>query len=85
MLVVMSAINHFLRLTREYQRVTGFTDTTVSTHLFNDGKKLSSIKDGKDVSVRRLEGAIQTLSDRWPQGGRWPSDIARPRPHTAAA
>ncbi|MDB5445653.1 MAG: hypothetical protein JWQ97_970 [Phenylobacterium sp.] len=74
----MSAIDQLLRLTGEYQRATGFTDATVSTHLFNDGKKLSAIKAGKDVSTRRLEAAIHTLSVKWPAEAVWPDDIARP-------
>lgn len=81
----MSAIDHLIRLTDEYQRATGFTEATVSTHLFNDGKKLGAIKNGKDVSIRRFESAVRVLSDRWPESATWPEGIARPEPHGAAA
>jgi hypothetical protein len=81
----MSAINQLLILTGEYQRAAGLTEATVSTHLFNDGKKLGAIRNGADLSTKRFEAALQTLSDRWPEGAVWPAEIDRPSRTEAAA
>lgn len=78
MLAFMSAIDQLLRLTDEYQRATGLTEATVSTHLFNDGKKLSAIKAGGDLSTRRFEGVVAALSARWPEAAVWPAEVPRP-------
>lgn len=81
----MSAIDQLIRLTAEYGRAAGLTETTVSTRVFNDGKKLSALRAGKDIQTRRLEDALRWLSANWPEGAAWPEDIERPAATAVAA
>jgi hypothetical protein len=54
--------------------------------LFNDGKRIGLLRRGGDIGSRRLQEALQWLSDHWPAGAEWPSDIPRPvRSHTGEA
>lgn len=57
----------------------------VSTLLFNEGKKLDLLAEGKDLSTGNFERAMQWLSDNWPEGAVWPEGIARPAKNEAAA
>lgn len=79
----MSAIDHLLRLSRLYMQAEGIELTTLSSRMFNDGKKLGAIEAGSDIQVRRCERAIRWLAERWPAGTEWPSDILRPAPAPA--
>ncbi len=74
----MSAIDHLIRLSADYAQATGVETTTVSWRLFGDSKKLGAIIEGADIQVRRLERAIQWLSDQWPPGTEWPAGVVRP-------
>lgn len=85
MLSPMNAITQLLRLTNEYRRATGLTESTVSTQLFNDGKKLGAIREGGDLSTRRYEEVLRTLSRRWPEDAVWPQEIDRPPPEPTEA
>lgn len=81
----MSAIDHFLNVAAEYGRAAEVDTTTVSWRLFGDSKKLGAIQTGSDIQVRRLEKAMQWLSDNWPEAALWPASVARPAAHTKAA
>lgn len=76
----MNAITQLLRLIDEYQRATGLTEATVSTHVFNDGKKLGAIRGGGDLSTGRFERVMAHLSAIWPETAIWPDEIERPAP-----
>lgn len=74
----MSAIDDLLSLSRVYMDAAHVESTTLSSRMFDDGKKLNAIENGADIQVRRCERAIQWLSDNWPSVADWPIDIARP-------
>ena len=38
------------------------------------------LRRGHDITSRRAERIVQWLSDHWPDGAEWPSDIPRPPP-----
>jgi len=76
----MIELSHLLALFDEYQRVTGLADSTISTKVFNDGKKLSSLRADNDISTKRFNVALQWFSDNWPVGAKWPAKIHRPTP-----
>lgn len=80
----MGSIDMLLRLARLYAEAEGVELTTVSSRVFDDGKKLSAIEQGADLQTRRLERAIQWLSDNWPSQAKWPVDISRPQPRVVA-
>lgn len=75
----MSAIDHLLTVSQEYARATGLEVKTVSWRLFDDNKKLDAIIGGSDIQVRRLEKAMQWLSENWPAGAVWPEGVPRPQ------
>lgn len=77
----MNNIDAFLVLVDSYGASAGVAEATVSSRLFNDGKRIASIRRGSDVGVRRLRVALEWLSDHWPEGAAWPCDIPRPFNH----
>lgn len=74
----MTNIDQFLRLVDAYSVATGLAQSTISTRLFNDGKRLEMLRDGRDVGIRKVADAVQLISDSWPPESPWPDEIARP-------
>lgn len=68
-----------------YCQSSGLAEATVSSRLFNDGKRLSEVRRGADIGIRRVERAMQWMSENWPDGADWPGDVPRPRPAQEAA
>lgn len=75
----MLQIAHLLSLADEYQRVDPVEDKTLSSRVFDDGKKLTALRSDKDITVSRFNAAVQWFSDNWPEGAEWPKGIARPK------
>jgi hypothetical protein len=80
----MTNIDQFLQLVDAYSAATGLAQSTISTRLFNDGKRLEMLRDGRDVGIRKVAEAVQLISDTWPPESVWPNDIARPLPARVA-
>lgn len=78
----MSAIDQLLRVARRYAEVEGVPLSTVSSRVFDDGKKLRVLEEGGDINVGRLERALSWFSERLPDA-EWPGDVPRPRVDTA--
>jgi len=74
----MNSVDAFLALIDIYRTSTGLAEATVSSRLFNDGKRIASIRDGSDIGVRRLSTAMNWISDNWPPDANWPDHIQRP-------
>jgi len=74
----MASMDQFFRLVERFAEAKGITESTASVHLFNDGKRLRLLREGGDLGVRKMEDAIQYLSDHWPEGTGWPREIKRP-------
>jgi len=79
----MIDLKHLLILAKEYKRATGKEDTTISSRVFGDGKKLSALKSGADITTTRFNAAIIWFSENWPEKARWPKDLERPMRETA--
>lgn len=73
----MSGIEQLLRVARRYAEIEEIPLSTVSSRALNDGKKLSALEEGADITVGRLEDAMRWFSDKWPDG-EWPADVPRP-------
>ena len=67
-------------LARAYARLTTYSMSTISTRIFNDGKTLSKILEGSDITLGRYAMAVDWFSEQWPSGAAWPSAIFRPAP-----
>jgi len=81
----MSGIEKLLRLAKLYAQAEGVELSTVSSRIFDDGKKLSALQEGRDIQVRRCEKAIEWLSSNWTTKAEWPSEIARPKSQPVGA
>jgi hypothetical protein len=75
----MIELSDLLALFDEYQRATGLADSTISTKVFNDGKKLTSLRANKDISTKRFNVGVQWFADNWPEGAVWPVSVPRPK------
>lgn len=80
----MLQISDLLTLADEYQRVCPVADSTLSTAIFNDGKKLTALRADKDLHTKRFNTSVQWFSDHWPDGAEWPVGIVRPKSSVAA-
>ena len=74
----MFTLNALLTLVDGYCEATGLAEATLSSRLFNDGKRLTEVRHGADIGIRRLERALVWLSRHWPVGAEWPNDVPRP-------
>ena len=80
---MVSPIRHLIDLATRYCAATGKTRIAVSKRVFNDGKVLDNLVDGKDITIGRFERAMRWFSDNWPDGAEWPDEVSRP--HAEAA
>lgn len=78
----MNLREHLISLIDAYAAAKGLSPSHVGTLLFSSGVKYRQLREGKDLTVGRLEAAVRWLSDNWPDGVAWPEGIARP-PATA--
>jgi hypothetical protein len=84
MLKGMSTIDAFLAVVDAYRDALNVSDGSVSSRLFNAGHRISQIRAGSDIGVRRLSEALQWLSDNWPVNAVWPDHVERPLPAAPA-
>jgi len=62
----MSGIEQLLIIARRYAEIEKVPLSTVSSRVFNDGKKLRALEGGADISVGRFEQAVRWFSLNWP-------------------
>jgi hypothetical protein len=74
----MTSLEAFLDLIDRYCCSVKLAEATVSSRLFNDGKRVASLRAGSDIGIRRLHQALQWLSEHWPTDLDWPDSINRP-------
>lgn len=77
--------NDFLLVVDAFAKAEGIKDATVSTRLFNDGKKISSIRAGGSITLQRVNDAMSFMSNNWPDGATWPESVSRPAIHSDEA
>lgn len=53
-------------------------EKTLSFRLFGDSKTIGLLRDGSDMTTKRLENALEWMSDRWPAAAVWPAHVERP-------
>lgn len=74
----MFTISALMSLVEAYSKASGLAEATISSRLFNDGKRLSEVRQGADIGVRRIERAVTWLSANWPTDAEWPAGVPRP-------
>lgn len=81
----MQQIADLLSLADAYKSALGIEDTTVSARVFNDSKKLGAMRCGADITVGRLNSALQWFDANWPENATWPGHVNRPLRQESAA
>ena len=71
---------YLIQVAQILARHRGLKLTTISTYVANDGKLLTRLRDGHDITMRRHARILQWFSDQWPIDLPWPPDIPRPAP-----
>lgn len=56
----------------------GWKDATISSNVFNDGKKVAQLRAGGTITLSRLNDAFNYLDKNWPEGATWPANVSRP-------
>ncbi|MBB4952741.1 hypothetical protein H4S14_000783 [Agrobacterium vitis] len=74
----MQTLTSLLTLVDAYCQASGLAEATVSSRLFNDGKRLGEVRRGADIGVQRVERAVRWLHEHWPDGFPWPNGISTP-------
>lgn len=82
----MIQIAHLLRIADAYKAAAGVdSDSTVSSRVFNDGKRLGILREGRgDITVGRFNAALDWFVAHWPEGAAMPPELAVLRPDAAA-
>lgn len=50
-------------------------DSTVSSRVFGDSKKLASLRAGADITVGRFKAAMIWFREKWPEGKTLPPEL----------
>lgn len=74
----MTPIDRLILLVDRYCLATGKARATVSTRVFNDGKRIDRIMGGGDIGTRAYAGALDWFAHEWPEGAAWPEGVERP-------
>jgi hypothetical protein len=77
---MLAAVDQVLALADRFCASSGLAQATLSTRIFNDGKRLTKLRDGGDLGTRHFAATVQWFSDHWPEEAEWPENIARPAP-----
>jgi hypothetical protein len=81
----MHTEHDLVRLADIYASAKELTETTVSSRVFADSKRLAAIRSGKGITLRRFNDALRWFSANWPDGAEWPAGVARPVVQSEAA
>ena len=74
----MNAIERLLRVADAYCVAKQASLSQASWRALGDTKKLAALKSGRDIQVKRCDGALTWFSENWPENGIWPVDVPRP-------
>lgn len=56
-----------LRIVDAVAASTGLSDTTLSSRIFDDSKRIAAIRGGSTITVRRMSDAVEYLCKNWPE------------------
>jgi hypothetical protein len=81
----MPTIEHLKLVALEFEALTGTPLRTLSSRIFDDGKRLGAIVAGtSDLTTSRFDAAMAWFSANWPADAAWPAEVARPAAVEAA-
>ena len=75
----------FLELIDQFKKAAEIdSDGALSARMFNDSKKITALRDGKDITLGRLNSSIKWMRENWPKGSPLPKPLAPPKTKEAA-
>lgn len=73
----MNTIENLLAVADAYKRASGVEfDRTVSHRVFGDSKKLSALRTGSDITIKRYNAALVWFAENWPDDKKKPPVLA---------
>lgn len=75
---------HIVKLADAYCSRQGSACSTISTTIFNDGKRIDRLRSGLGITVQCYNEAMRWFAANWPDGAVWPHDVPRPSAEVAA-
>ena len=69
---------HLLTLIEVFADAKNLSPSRVTTLVMNSGAVHKNLTEGKDITVGRLEDAMQWFSANWPADLDWPAHVPRP-------
>lgn len=72
---------HILTLADLYCLASGIAPTTLSTWIFNDGKRIQRLRAGLGLTIQTYNDALIWFASHWhnlPNAMGWPTDVPRP-------
>lgn len=67
---------HLIAIADAYKLASGIDrDQTASYRIFGDSKKLSSLREGGDITVARFNASLDWLRVNWPEGHNLPEGL----------
>jgi hypothetical protein len=69
---------HLLNLIDAYAEAKKLSPSRVTTVVMNSGSVYRSLKEGKDITVGRVETAVRWFDANWPDDLPWPEGLPRP-------
>lgn len=74
----MEPIASLLTVVDAYAKAECVSDKTVSGRVFKDSKKITALREGADITHRRMREALEWFSANWPENAIWPEGVERP-------
>lgn len=73
----MIQISDLIAIADQYKAAAGVdSDTTVSSRVFDDTKKLTALRtNGADITVGRFNAALEWFAANWPKDAAMPADL----------
>lgn len=82
----METISSLRKVAKAYSTATGLSFKTISSRVFNDGKKLDAVMAGEtDLTTARFDLAMTWFAENWPDGAKWPAGVPAPSALRAAS
>lgn len=75
---MMTAREQLLTVASAYAAARDISIARVSTIVFNHGRRLRGVAEGRDICTGTFERAMLWFSRNWPDDTEWPDGISRP-------
>ena len=77
-MLAMNVRQQLLALIDVYAHAKGVSGSRVTTLVMKSGNVYRTLREGGNITLGRVDDAVQWFSDNWPAGTDWPKGIARP-------